>query len=55
MATLVIDYGSLTKVANNASNLAKRAESYANDLTNKVLNKFSGISGGSTTYTESIM
>ena len=51
MATLVIDYDSLTKVANNASSLAKRAESYANDLTSKVLNKFSGISGGSTTYT----
>lgn len=51
MATLVIDYDSLAKVASNASNLAKRAETYANDLTNKVLNKFSGISGGSTTNT----
>lgn len=51
MATLVIDYDSLTRVATNASNLAKKAETYANDLTNKVLNKFSGISGGSTANT----
>ena len=51
MATLVIDYDSLAKVATNASNLAKSAESYANDLTNKVLNKFSGISGGASTNT----
>lgn len=51
MAALVIDYDSLTKVANSASSLAKKAESYADDLTNKILNKFSNVSGGSTTYT----
>lgn len=51
MATLVVDYDSLSKVATNASNLAKRAESYADDLTTKVLNKFSGISGGASTNT----
>ena len=51
MATLVIDYDSLSKVASHASNLSKRAETYADDLSRKVVNKFGGVSGGSNTNT----
>lgn len=47
MATLVINYNSLSKVATNASKLSKQAEEYADDLASKVLKKFGGISGGS--------
>ena len=51
MSTLVINYNSLNTIARNASDLARKAEEYANNLTSKVSNKFGEISGGSTTNT----
>lgn len=53
MSTLVINYNALDAVARNASDLAKSAENYINSLSNKVLNKFDGISGGQSGYTSS--
>lgn len=51
MATLVIDYGALASLSNHATRLAKKADAYADDLTNKVMKRFDSIAGGSSTST----
>lgn len=51
MATLVVNYDILDDIAKNATKVAKQADQYADDLTNKVLNKFNDIDGGASSYT----
>lgn len=48
MATIKIDYGALSQVSRNASALARAADSYANDLNRKVLNKLDKVPCNST-------
>ena len=48
---LIVDYDALSRLSNNASKLAKHAESYAENLTNKVIKRFDDLAGGGSTYT----
>jgi hypothetical protein len=51
MSAIVLHYNDLTKAASNADAIAKSADKYANELSKKVIGKFSTLSGGSSTYT----
>ncbi|MCL1853736.1 MAG: hypothetical protein FWF88_12020 [Peptococcaceae bacterium] len=51
MAAIALHYNDLAKAASNADAIAKSADKYANELSKKVIGKFSALSGGSSTYT----
>lgn len=53
MAALVIDYGLLDGISRDASNLAKKADAYADHLSRRVQRKFDSLTGGSTGQTSS--
>lgn len=53
MSTIVIEYNSLQIVADSATNLAKRAQDYADELSKKVSKKISAVPGGDSSYLSS--
>lgn len=50
MSTILIEYNSLQAVSNSASNLAKKAQEYADALSRKVTSKFGSVPGGGSGY-----
>ena len=53
MSSVTIDYDKLSTISKNATSAASRMNDYINDLTKKVTGKYSGITGGSTSKTQS--
>jgi len=53
MSSVTIDYDKLSTISKNAISAASRMNDYINDLTKKVTGKYSGITGGSTSKTQS--
>lgn len=51
MSSVKIDYNKLSTISKNASNAASKMQDYIDDLTKKVSNKYSGITGGASTKT----
>lgn len=47
MSAIAIDYDALSRVVRYSENIAQKAEDYADDLSRKVYDKFSGVAGGS--------
>lgn len=53
MSSVTIDYDKLSIISKNATSAASRMNDYINDLTKKVTGKYSGITGGATSKTQS--
>lgn len=53
MSSVTIDYDKLSTISKNATSAASRMNDYINDLTKKVTGKYSGITGGATSKTQS--
>ena len=52
MSSVSIDYDKLGDISSNASTAASKINGYINNLTRKVTNKYSGLSGGSSRWTQ---
>lgn len=52
MSSVTIDYDRLNDISRYASNAASRMDDYINDLSGKVMGKYSGITGGATSKTQ---
>lgn len=52
MSVLAINYSSLELVSSSAAQMSQRAQSYADDLSEKLSGKFSSVEGGSTWHLE---
>lgn len=53
MAALIIDYDALANISGYASNLAKKADEYSENLRRRVQRKFDALTGGGTNHTAS--
>ena len=52
MSSVTIDYDKLNTISKNATSAASRMNDYINDLSKKVISKYSSISGGSSSKTQ---